>query len=130
MKQNFFLLVKVDDDLKVQMKVISFGNGSISEKLKFFYESLGCSSIDIVQFNQEMDLIVDDEGLLFPNKPVFEIPSDLYTESLKIAGDFLIGKRVLVPDEGYETVGFESLQEMEEHFKATNLQFRLIGVTR
>lgn len=80
------------------------------ENLKFWYDNIGCSCIDIVQpmgLTEEYCMIVDDEALLKESPIINPIASFLYgvrRHGQPICGHVLIGKN-LWTDDGLETVG-------------------------
>lgn len=130
--QHYLLVERMEETLRhVQTQIVKCGeNESIDEGLSFYYKQLGCNSIDIVEFNEELDLIVDDEGLLVSNNPVFEIPSKLYKDNLHIAGSFLIGKRLNIRGGGSETVGFSDINELTEAINQADFRLRVFGQTK
>lgn len=99
------------------------------DSLQFYYRELGCSMIDIVSLTEEIDLVVDDSGMLKTGNYVFEIDTDIYVETLKIAGPILLG--VLGGEYKDKTVGFETEKEVNEVFqKYIKDKLKLMGTVR
>lgn len=99
-----------------------------TEKLQWFYKHIDTDTIDIVRMTEAVDIVVDDNGLLFPDKPVFEIiNTEFPNRPLQLAGTLLFGKNKFIEDEGMETVGFKTELEVAEF--ATTLKIKLIGIT-
>lgn len=129
MKKGLFVLIEIDKEFKAKTKVLSVDDSDTEVKMNFFYNSLGCRLIDIVAYNEEIDLIVDDEGLLVSKNPLLEIANSFHKEPLMLAGNVLIGKKVFVAGEGYETVGFENPDEIFQYLEKYKFEFRVIGMT-
>lgn len=98
------------------------------DHLDFYYETIGCSCIDIVRTMgledigmKGYDLIVDDEGLIV-GKDVNPIASILYgcdIHGQPIVGDALLCKRVETP-EGLDSTGMTD-EELHSLLTAFNL---------
>lgn len=99
------------------------------DSLQFYYRELGCGTIDIVSLTDEIDLVVDDSGMLKTGNYVFEIDTDIYVESLKIAGPILVG--ILGGKYKDTTVGFGSEEAVKDVFlKYIKDRIKLIGTVR
>src|SRR5690625_7023782 len=96
--------VKVSNNGQLSLKrdIVEKNIMDISSNLSFFYNSINCERIDIVSLTDKIDAVVDDEGLLVSDTPVFDING-----VHQIAGEFLIGK-VKVSEGDTETGGFTS----------------------
>jgi len=131
MKKNkeFFVHVTFKKDAVIPNIQIAFEGKTTEEEINFYYKTLKINTFDIVQYNDELEFIVDDEGLLKSGNPVFEIPNDIYVEPLNIAGGFLIGKRVVTEDD-IKTIGFSSKDEADIALRKAGLKLKVIGVTR
>ncbi len=125
--KELYLQIVLNKNMKPQAKIVSFNGGNMNDKLSFHYNAIDCRVIDIVRYNEDLDLIIDDEGLFVTGNPLFEIPSKLYVEKLQIAGSFLIGKRMWTKD-GYETVGFESEGEINQLLIEEGFEVGVVGV--
>lgn len=76
-----------------------------SADYKDFGKLIGSSFIDVVEFNEEIDIVVDDEGLLVSDNPVLGIDTP-YGE-VQLAGSLLFVKKVH-SIEGIELVGLDA----------------------
>lgn len=128
--KEFFLKVDTDEMTNfVETEVVSFKGGSSKEKLSFYYDALGCRTVQFTQYTEKLDFISDEEGLFVSGNGVFEIPSDLYVDNLHIPGAFLVGKRVILSNGELTTVGFSSEIELWEYIHEANFRLNVIGVT-
>lgn len=99
-----------------------------SDKLQWFYKHIDTDTIDIVRITESIDIVVDDNGLLFSGKPVFEIiHQEFPNRPLQLAGILLFGKNKFIEDEGMEVIGFSTEKEAIEF--ASRLKIKLIGIT-
>lgn len=133
MKKNteFFVHVTFKNGVmqNIQIAFVAFEGKTVEEKTDFYYKTLKINTFDVIPYNEELEFIVDDEGLLKSGNPIFEIPSEIYVGPLHITGGFLIGKRV-VTENKIETVGFSSKDEADIALRKAGLKLKLIGVTR
>ncbi len=99
------LTTAIDHDIKRVIKKVTIIEApkNESENLDFFYKEIGCNMIDAVSFDAGQ-FIVDDEGLITPNHPVFEynLGNDYY--KVPLAGNIVAYKEV---DNLGRTVWFE-----------------------
>lgn len=90
--------------------------------LEKMYELLGCSTVDVVSLDHNIDMWVDDEGLLKSGNMVMD-----YTISndapIKLSGNVLL---LASNDEG-ETIG---LSDEQLSWIQKNLTYRAIGYVR
>lgn len=119
--KEFFVKVSTNEELSLKVDIVEKNIMDISSNLSFFYNSINCERIDIVSLTDKIDAVVDDEGLLVSDNPVFDING-----VHQIAGEFLIGK-VKVSEDATETVGFSSLEEVNQKLKDINVS--VIGIT-
>src|SRR5690625_5674453 len=85
--KEFFVKVSTNGELSLKVDIVEKNIMDISSNLSFFYNSINCERIDIVSLTDKIDAVVDDEGLLVSDNPVFDING-----VHQIAGEFLIGK--------------------------------------
>lgn len=119
-----YLLTRMEDNFKIVTSIQN--NNEKKERLNFYYDSLNCRMIDIVNLTKDVVIICDDEGLLVPNNPIFSILTQEGRDQ-QIAGNFLLAKNKMT-DNGMDTVPFQSLGEIERLCKA--FKIKVIGVTR
>jgi hypothetical protein len=89
-------------DHSFEEDIIEIGNDS---DYKTYAELIGSRLIDVVPFDEVYDIIVDDEGLLVSENPVFEIETE--NGDVQLAGKLLFMKRVET-DDGLENVGMDA----------------------
>lgn len=90
--------------------------------LKDYYRIIDCDLIDIVNYSEEIAIVVDDEGLLKSGNPVFEInlPNG---NQLHLAGTLVFAKD---PKNGESLTGLDA---GEIYNLMMNLDIKVIGVT-
>ncbi|RKJ50410.1 hypothetical protein D7X33_32650 [Butyricicoccus sp. 1XD8-22] len=121
------MFYKIGVDFEKKMYVQQVINAPEKEQdLDFYYKNLGCEMIDIVNYSREIAIVVDDEGLLKSNNPVFEV-IDANGNKLHLAGNLLFAKNHF--DE-YEGVSLRGLDAGEAYNLMMELKFKVIGVTR
>src|SRR5690625_2440196 len=90
---------------------------SANERLQTFYQHINCSSIEVTDITKDIDVIVDDEGLLVSGNPVLEVVHKKHPDRIHhLAGVLLFGKNK-VSDDGVETVGFSNEHEAGEFIR-------------
>src|SRR5690625_7577759 len=119
--KEFFVKVSTNGELSLKVDIVEKNIMDISSNLSFFYNSINCERIDIVSLTDKIDAVVDDEGLLVSDNPVFDING-----VHQIAGEFLLGK-VKVSEDATKTVGFSRLEEVNKKLKDINIS--VIGIT-
>lgn len=123
----FFVANLKRESLELETTIVSLEEKKdVDNKLNFFYNNLDCQTIDVVPLNESLAIICDDEGLLISDNPVFVI-IDKNGNKREIAGKFMIAKNQLT-DEGMDTVGFDSLNEIISAIESLNIG--LLGVTK
>lgn len=80
-------LMKISFDFHQMDFNIDFVKIDKSNLLEDTYKELGCRTIDMISLEGGFTAIVDDEGLLVSDNPVFSLNKDI-----KVAGTFLVGK--------------------------------------
>lgn len=108
-----------------------------NQMLEFFYEHIGCDTIDVVAFGyydnpNHFSVTVDDNGLLTSGNVAmkYTLPFEGEDISLELCGTILIGKVSELEgreDDGYFEVG---LSDDNIEFLTKNLKFDVLGVTR
>ncbi|MBA2176854.1 hypothetical protein H0266_18400 [Halobacillus locisalis] len=91
---------------------------------KTYNSIIGSQSIDIVEFNEQYDIVVDDEGLLVSRNPIIRVHTPYGTVDL--AGKLLFLRRVDT-DEGISSSGMNPGEVLELLFKLDS-NIELIGV--
>lgn len=111
------------EKMAIKTEVVEFEKEN--NNLKNYYNIIGCDTIDIVNLNEDIAIVVDDDGLLKSGTPVFEIKTEDGAE-LQLAGKLLFAKNNYTND-GTKLTGLTS----GEIFNLMiNLEIRVIGVTR
>lgn len=91
--------------------------------LEDFYEIIGCDYIDIVPVNEEVAIVVDDEGLLKSQNLVFEIRDNKSGFQHQLAG------RLVFVKNGQEDVrGFTAGEVFELQLKIQLGQMTIIPI--
>lgn len=97
-----------------------------NNEIDHFYKALSVHAFDFIS-SDTIEFVVDDEGLLDENNPVFYVQSDGY--KFNIVGNFIIGKRIET-DEGCVVVGFDSEEELATYLKNAELVVKYIGTVK
>lgn len=85
----------------------SIENVNRNELLEEFYRIINCQTVDVVSYNKELSIVVDDEGLFNKNNIIHELlREEAHSHPLQLAGG-LIFVRDNVTDEGIEFIGLE-----------------------
>lgn len=123
-----FLKIKLNEKIlgKIDISIAEYNEDKHGSKLDFYYDEIETDLIDIVGLEDNIDIIVDDEGLLKPGIPVFEL--FLGNEGpAHLAGTILLGRRSETID-GIDTIGFETQEQVRDVLD--NIKVRLIGFTK
>lgn len=107
-------------------EIVEFTERLNGDKLTWFYNQINCDLVDFVSINNDVDIIVDDEGLLKSGNPVFEV-SFTKSRSFQLAGILLVGKKVYTND-GIIVEGFDSIHELLNF--ANSMSVKLVGNVR
>lgn len=91
---------------------------------KIFANMIHAETIDIVDFTQDLCLIVDDEGLLKSGNLVYEIK--LKEATHQIAGRFAIGRNEFCERKGLNTVPLQP----NDFIELAKLDIQIIGKVR
>lgn len=119
--------ILIDFNLE-EMAISRKAVGSITEdsNYKDFAKIVSSELIDVVEYNDEIDIVIDDEGLLKSGNPVLEITTPY--GKYELAGKLLFLKKQLNGD-GIKLIGldtgeaFKLLMELDGNI-------RPIGVTK
>ena len=113
------------EKMAIKNGVVEFKKNADDSNLKDYYNIIGCSSIDIVELNEDIAVVVDDEGLLKSGSPVFEITTNDGHE-LHLAGKLIFAKNHYT-DDGVELMGLDSGEILS---LMVDLKLSVIGVTQ
>jgi hypothetical protein len=105
------------------LSVVEIGKKSDVSKFASLIEA---DLIDVAEYNQTYDIVVDDEGLLVEGNPVFKIQTPY--GPIHLAGNLLILKKKYEKD-GVDLVGLTA-GEVLNLFLELNGKITLIGYTR
>ncbi|MFD1362785.1 hypothetical protein [Lentibacillus salinarum] len=86
---------------------------------KTFCNLIGADFMDVVPFDDEFDIAVDDEGLMVSGNPVIEIQTEYGTQQL--AGTLLFLKKKFTND-GIDLIGFEAGETFNLMLKLESLK--------
>lgn len=125
MSEMKVLLIKFDlNTMRFITEIESFKKDSERNALHDYYRLIDCNSIDIVNYNDDIAIIVDDEGLLKSNNPIVEITiNDSYKHHL--AGTLIFAKNHY----GDDRISLIGLSDGEIFNLMTTLKLKAIGVT-
>lgn len=86
---------------------------------------LECDGIDIVDYSDDIGIVVNDRGMFTEGKPVFQVitPDDTV---LRLAGTLLFAKNTYTAD----SVDLGELSSSEIRDLAEDLKIKVIGVTK
>ena len=106
--------------INAEQKVIKpFVFNSDTDTLHMLYNLIGCTLVQVVSMDKDIDLWVDEEGLL--SSEFYVTQFDFNNERHRYAGNVVILKTDWKTG---NTTGFENLEELEEFGgKITNLNF-------
>ncbi|MFD1363164.1 hypothetical protein [Lentibacillus salinarum] len=92
---------------------------------KTFCNLINAELMDVVEFNEEIDIVVDDEGLLVSDNPVLEVVTEYGAQQL--AGTLLFLKKEFTND-GINLVGLEAGELFDLLLKLIG-KIKIIGKT-
>ncbi|EGA91391.1 hypothetical protein GPDM_00950 [Planococcus donghaensis MPA1U2] len=95
------------------------------EQTKKIEEILDCERIEIVDYSNEIAIVVSDRGMFTDGLPIFEIIAPDNTE-LHLAGTLLFAKNTYTA----EDVEIGELNSIEIHQLVQNLKIKVIGAIR
>lgn len=106
-------------------EIIEVEENRETHNLNDFYNIIGCNTVDITDYSDDIAIIVDDEGLFKENTFITEIIApDGY--HLQLAGKLIFAKNVYTED----STKIGGLSSGECFNLITNLKMRLMGVKR
>lgn len=98
------------------------------DKLEFYYKMIKTDVIDVVSITDDIDIVVDDEGLLKSGSPVYEITrNDNLIPPMQLAGVLLFGKNK-VSEDGIEITGFDTKKDVVEF--VNSISIKVVGKTK
>lgn len=92
------------------------------EQTAKIHEILDCEGIEIVDYSDEIAIVVSDRGMFTDGHPVFEIITPDNT-ALRLAGTLLFAKNIYTE----ESVDLGGLSLMEIHYLVQNLEIKVRG---
>lgn len=94
--------------------------------LNDFYEIIGCDCIDIVPVNEEVAIVVDDEGFLKSDNLIFEVQDHKNRFQCHLAGKLIFAK-----NSQDDVTGFSTDEVFKLHLKIQigQISIRPIGIT-
>lgn len=119
---NQCTLMKISFDFNRMDFDVDFVNIDKDNLLEGAYKEIGCNTIDIVSLEGGFTVIVDDEGFLVSDNPVFAL-----NNKIKLAGTLLVGKTEHT-DDGRDITNC-SVSDAYEFFKVFN-DFGVMGKTK
>lgn len=126
---RYFIKVELVEEEK-KIKVFSIKSPSNSDAMLDFFQEHVENIIDIVNmhvydYENDIAVVVDDEGLLKVGNIVYEIK--FKEQKIQLAGTLLIGKNEMRED-GLYTVGFTS-EELRDIHNNKHIVVKAIGET-
>lgn len=115
-------LMKVGFDFHQMDFDVDFVSVDKNNLLKDTYKEIGCNAIDMVSLEGDFTVIVDDEGLLVSDNPVFALDNNI-----RLAGTLLVGKTEYT-DDGVDITNCNTNDAFD--FFETFHEFSLIGTTK
>lgn len=123
-KMKFYIIIFNTQMFNIEVDVVECiaSRDTIYEKLCIL---LNCDSLEFVDYNEEIVMIVDDNGKLKPHNPVFNvITQDGF--SVELVGKIIFARNI----ENEFSTDIGSIK-YEDIFKLrTQLQIQLIGMTK
>lgn len=120
-----YLLYFDMDTLKIQAEVLKIENSLPEDLDSQINQVLNSIGYEYYDYNDEIAILVDDQGLFKSGNPVFEIVSE-YGDYSKLAGRLLFVRNV----ENENSVDIGSIK-YEDIFKLrTKLKIQLVGMTK
>lgn len=120
-----YLLYFDMDTLKIQAEVLKIENSLPEDLDSQINQVLNSTGYEYYDYNDEIAILVDDQGLFKSGNPVFEIVSE-YGDYSKLAGRLLFVRNV----ENENSVDIGSIK-YEDIFKLrTKLKIQLVGMTK
>ncbi|EIM05903.1 hypothetical protein A1A1_13817 [Planococcus antarcticus DSM 14505] len=95
------------------------------EQTKVIHTVLDCEGIDIVDYNDDIAIVVSDRGMVEEGTPIFEVTTPDNTV-LRLAGTLLFAKNVYTDD----SVDLGELSSAEIHDLVGNLKITVIGAVK
>ncbi|MER2169453.1 MAG: hypothetical protein ABS938_02340 [Psychrobacillus psychrodurans] len=120
-----YLLYFDMDTLKIQAEVLKIKN-SLRENLDTqINQVLNSTGYEFYDYNDEITILVDDQGFFKSGNPVFEIVSE-YGDHSKLAGRLLFVRNI----ENENSVDIGSIKYEDIFNLRTNLKIKLVGMTK
>lgn len=120
-----FYVVSFDMKLfKMDAEVIKI-DGGINDIYDGLSNIIGSDSLEFVDFNDEIVLVVDEEGKFKKNNPVFRVITDDGI-SLDLAGKLLFARNV----ENEFSTDIDSIKAEDIFYLRNNLDIQLLGVIK
>lgn len=127
---GYYLKVKRISPVTIPLfEVIQIEEKNKDDKLEKFYKEINCRSIDYISFPNNMDIIVDDEGLFKQGNPVFKIRETDQTNEVFVPGEFLIGTNIKT-EEGKVFAGYPTEKELYLALAENKITIDLFGLVK
>lgn len=117
-------LLKVGFNFETEELEQEFVTVREENRLEDFNYHINSRMIDIVTLTEDIAVIVDDEGLLVSDNPVFEF--NIYGNTFQLAGTLLFASQDINSDNELELI---SLSNFDFQQLARKMEFNLIGIT-
>lgn len=121
---QFYLIEFNTQSFRLQADVlkITANKDSIYEEL---CQVIGCDSIEFIDYNEDIVIIVDETGKFKPHNPVFNvITEDGY--SVELAGKIVFARNI----ENEFNTGVGSIKYEDIFYLRANLEIQLMGMTK
>lgn len=120
-----YLLYFDMNTLKIQAEVLKIENSLPEDLDSQINQVLNSTGYEFYDYNDEITILVDDQGFFKSGNPVFEIASE-YGDHSKLAGRLLFVRNI----ENENSVEIGSIKYEDIFNLRTNLKIQLVGMTK
>lgn len=106
-------------------KIEKIPSAAGAEQMAKIHEILECEGIEIVDYSEEIAIVVSDQGMFTDGQPIFEIISPDNTV-LHLAGTLLFAKNIYTT----ESLDLGELNSMEIRYLVQNLKIEVRGTIK
>lgn len=113
------------DVFKVEADVVTIKYASIDEQYDKLIELLGSDGLDVLDYNDDIAILVDDVGVVKPNNPVFELKTE-DGHTLQLVGKLLFVRNVYNAD----STDFGGITYEDVEYIRNDLNIKIIGMIK
>lgn len=111
------------DTFKIEADVHGIEYSNLDEQYDILVELLNAEGLDVVDYNEDIAILVDDRGFEKKNNPIFEVKTE-DNISCQLAGKLLFVRNIYNP----ESTDFGSVTAKDILHLRNNLQITLKGL--